>query len=247
MGGNLAFGPETMTTNNVYEPKRVNVTTNIEEIIKIHKSGGKLSFFQSIVLQAEMLKRKVSNTAVVDDSTKTKSKNDLSTACQLEPNENSDREADLAESDPSSDEKSGKSKFSEEKENLSTLNCYQEEAEGMDDVPDVPTSNCYEKSKPIVDKDLQCPVCFNKTFKDEILLSNHVEECLSKQAISSLLKDEASTYSSSSKKGVSDKNKKRKANEDKKKTDKRCKVEASKNHRIDTFFKLKSRSADLKL
>merc|ERR1712098_672566 len=191
-------------------------------------------------------KREALNRAEDDDSTNTKSKNDLSTVCQLEASEFDDAKSDRA-SVPSesahSSEHFEKSKSSEEKESP-TSNCHEEEAEVKDNVPPL---NYYEKSKPIVEKDLQCPVCFNKTFKDEILLSNHVEECLSKQAISSLLKNEASTYISSSKKGVSDKNKKRKANEDKKKTDKRCKVEASKNHRIDTFFKLKSRSADLKL
>ena len=99
----------------------------------------------------------------------------------------------------------------------------------------------------IEEKEFQCPVCFNKTFMDEILLSNHVEECLSKQAISTILKSEVSTYSTSSSKANVDKSKKRKANEIKKKPDKRCKVEASKNQRIDAFFKLKSRSTDIKL
>ena len=177
---------------------------------------------------------------------KSKSDSDLSEACPHEVqefNDVNDERSTIPSPIASSSVHCGESKFEESELSSS---CYGEEAEDRDTSL---SSFSGEKSKPAEEKEFQCPVCFNKTFKNEILLSNHVEECLSKQAISSLLKSEVSTYCVSSAKAnnLDKNNKKRKASEAKKKTDKRCKVEASKNHRIDAFFKLKSRSTDLKL
>jgi len=265
--------PETLTTNKVSVEKRINTTSNIEDIIKIDENGGSLSFFQTEKLEDEMPEREIGNkakTEVTDEpcldqnmeegkngteeidnlmnisQEKSKSDSDLSEACPHEVqefNDVNDERSPIPSPIASSSVHCGESKFEESELSSS---CYGEEAEDRD--TSLSSFSC-EKSKPAEEKEFQCPVCFNKTFKNEILLSNHVEECLSKQAISSLLKSEVSTYSVSSAKAnnLDKNNKKRKASEAKKKTDKRCKVEASKNHRIDAFFKLKSRSTDLKL
>ena len=91
------------------------------------------------------------------------------------------------------------------------------------------------------EKSLSCPVCFKVTFQDETSLSSHVEECLSKQAISDILSSERSSTVINNNKNKLVSNKKRKTENKPNKSskmDKRPRTEQS--TKIDFFFKLKS-------
>ena len=81
-----------------------------------------------------------------------------------------------------------------------------------------------------------CPVCFKSKFTEEQMLGVHVEECLSRQAISALLSSERSTSSSIN--NNKDNPKKRKIQDKTKRIDKKCKSDQS--NKIDLFFKVKS-------
>ena len=85
---------------------------------------------------------------------------------------------------------------------------------------------------------LSCPVCFKVSFEDETRLSIHVEECLSKKAISALLTSERVPTTTKKEKGVTITNKKRKNQENSKNNAKRSKAEQS--TKIDFFFQLKT-------
>jgi len=90
---------------------------------------------------------------------------------------------------------------------------------------------------PVQDSPLSCPVCFSSDkFQSEEDLSTHVEECLSKQEIASILKSEktATKHSIVSKKATASSSK-RKSGEIVSRSDKRCK--SSSNSKIDSFFK----------
>ena len=84
---------------------------------------------------------------------------------------------------------------------------------------------------------LTCPVCSSSEFSEENLLSSHVEDCLSRQTISSILTSERELYKANNNK--QNPSKKRKSSEPHKKVDKKCKSN-QKNQKIDFFFKLKS-------
>ena len=91
------------------------------------------------------------------------------------------------------------------------------------------------------EESLSCPVCFKVTFEDETLMSSHVEECLSKQAIADILSSERATkaINNNTNKLVSNKKRKTERSPHKSsKVDKRPKTEQS--TKIDFFFKLKS-------
>ena len=91
------------------------------------------------------------------------------------------------------------------------------------------------------EESLSCPVCFKVTFEDETLMSSHVEECLSKQAIADILSSERATkaINNNTNKLVSNKRRKTEQSPHKSsKVDKRPKTEQS--TKIDFFFKLKS-------
>merc|ERR1719229_424651 len=81
-----------------------------------------------------------------------------------------------------------------------------------------------------------CPVCFKSKFTEEQMLGVHVEECLSRQAISALLSSERSTSNSIN--NNKDNPKKRKIQDKTKRIDKKCKSDQS--NKIDLFFKVKS-------
>ena len=88
------------------------------------------------------------------------------------------------------------------------------------------------------EKSLSCPVCFKVTFQDETSLSSHVEECLSKQAISDILSSERSSTVINNNKNKLVSNKKRKTEDKPHKSsrmDKRSRTEQS--TKIDFFFK----------
>ena len=81
-----------------------------------------------------------------------------------------------------------------------------------------------------------CPVCFESKFTEEQMLGVHVEECLSRQAISDLLSSDRSA--SNSVNNNKDNPKKRKIQDKTKRIDKKCKSDQS--NKIDLFFKVKS-------
>ena len=91
------------------------------------------------------------------------------------------------------------------------------------------------------EESLSCPVCFKVTFEDETLMSSHVEECLSKQAIADILSSERATKAININMNKLVSNKRRKTEQSphkSSKVDKRPKTEQS--TKIDFFFKLKS-------
>ena len=91
------------------------------------------------------------------------------------------------------------------------------------------------------EESISCPLCFKVTFEDETLMSSHVEECLSKQAIADILSSERATkaINNNANKLVSNKRRKMEQSPHKSsKVDKRPKTEQS--TKIDFFFKLKS-------
>ena len=105
----------------------------------------------------------------------------------------------------------------------------------IDEIEDNKAIN--DNEEPLEDmQTFTCPVCFKSKFTEEQMLGVHVEECLSRQAISDLLSSERSA--SNSVNNNKDNPKKRKIQDKPKRIDKKCKSDQS--NKIDLFFKVKS-------